>query len=68
VEEIEMFDDILGGYEREEREERTPGVPEYEDPLNVLSLDDDEEWDAKEDQWNAGESWSSSDPDDVWKT
>jgi len=64
-----MFEDILEGYQEPDNEEKTPGIPEYEDPTNTmgLSLDESDNWDA-DDDWDAGESWSTSDPDDVWRT
>jgi hypothetical protein len=61
-----MFEDILEGFQEKEIREDTPGVPEYEDPANVMSVDTDD-WDTNDD-WNANESWSTSNPDEVWRT
>lgn len=66
-----MFEDILEGYQEPNNEEKTPGIPEYEDPTNIAGIStsdaSDDDWDTY-DEWNAGESWSTSDDDEVWRS
>ena len=66
VEGIDMFDDILEGYQEPGTEDEEQTSPEHDEGFG-LSLDADDNWDT-DDDWNAGESWSTSDRDEVWRT